>query len=142
MKTLGLDIGDVWIGTAISDALGMFARPYQTTTPKELDDFLTKLFAQEPISKVVIGYPKTMRGTVSEQTKKVEAEKVRLEKLFPHLTFILWDERLSSKRADTLKRAKTKEEKIQSHSIAAAFILSSYLEFSRPAPDPFAHSPE
>jgi len=137
MKILGLDIGDVWIGTAISDALGMFARPYQTTTPKELDDFLCLLFAQEPISKVVIGYPKTMRGTISEQTKKVEETKIRLEKIFPQMTFILWDERLSSKRADALKRAKTKEEKIQSHSIAAAFILSSYLEFSRPMQDPF-----
>lgn len=137
MKILGLDLGDVWVGIAISDALGMFARPYQTTTPKELEEFLTKLFAQEPISKVVIGYPKTMRGTVSEQTKKVEDEKEKLALKFPAITFILWDERLSSKRANTLKQAKTKEEKIKSHSVAAAFILSSYLEFSRPMQDPF-----
>lgn len=138
MKIVGLDIGDVWVGTAISDALGMFARPYKTTTPKELDEFLTLLLTQEPVTKIVIGYPKTMRGTVSEQTKKVENEKERLEKIFPRMEFILWDERLSSKRADALKRAKTKEEKVQSHSIAAAFILSSYLEFSRPMQDPFS----
>ncbi|MDR3550361.1 MAG: Holliday junction resolvase RuvX [Candidatus Babeliales bacterium] len=133
MKIVGLDLGDQWVGTAISDSLGMFARPYQTTTPKELEEFLTKLFAQESISKVVIGYPKTMKGTVSEQTKKVEDAKEKLAALFPAITFILWDERLSSKRADSLKHAKTKEDKIKSHSVAAAFILSSYLEFSRSA---------
>jgi len=39
---------------------------------------------------------------------------------------------LSSKRADALKKAQKKEQKIQSHSIAAAFILESYLQYSRP----------
>lgn len=132
MKTIGLDIGDVWIGVAISDALGMFARPYKTFHIKEADAGLQELFAQEKIDKVVIGYPKTMRGTVSDQTRKVEQEKERLEKLFTGYTWILWDERLSSKRANTLKQARTPEQKKQSHSIAAAFILSSYLEFNRP----------
>ena len=132
MKILGLDIGDVWIGIAISDALGMFARPYKTVRSRELDDALKQLLATETIATVVIGYPKTMRGTISDQTRKVELEKERLALLFPHQTFVLWDERLSSKRANTLKQAKTPEQKQQSHAIAAAFILSSYLEFKRP----------
>ena len=133
MKIFALDLGDQWVGTAISDSLGMFARPYQTTTPKELQPFLTALFAQEEVGKVIIGYPKTMKGTISEQTKKVEETKETLAALFPTITFILWDERLSSKRAATLKHAKTKEDKIKSHSVAAAFILSSYLDFTRAA---------
>jgi len=45
---------------------------------------------------------------------------------------ILWDERLSSKRAASgTKKIMTKEEKVVSHSIAAAFILDSYLEYRR-----------
>jgi len=36
------------------------------------------------------------------------------------------DERLTSKQADQIKQAKTKEDKIKSHSIAAALILRSY----------------
>jgi len=139
MKTVALDLGDQWIGIAISDALGMFARPYGTTTPKELENFLTKLFAEQAIAKVIIGYPKTMRGTISDQTKKVENEKNRLEKIFPTITWILWDERLSSKRANTLKQAKTKSDKVKSHSIAAAFILSSYLDFSAHMPTILNH---
>ncbi len=133
MKILALDIGDAWTGTALSDALGMFAKPYQTTETKKLTAFLREFFAKEKVETVVIGHPRTMKGTSSDQTKKVEAAKESLEKEFPDKKFIFWDERLSSKRADTLKRAVTKEEKIKSHSIAAAFILESYLQFSRPA---------
>lgn len=129
MKILGLDIGDQWIGIAISDALGMFARPYKTVTAPEMDATLDDVLKKENITTVVIGYPKTMRGTVSEQTKKIEQTKEDLALRLPNITWILWDERLSSKRADTLKHARTKEEKIKSHAIAASFILSSYLEY-------------
>lgn len=129
MKILGLDIGDQWIGIAISDALGMFARPYKTVTAAEMITALDDILKQENITTVVIGYPKTMRGTVSEQTKKIEQTKEDLALRLPNISWVLWDERLSSKRADTLKHARTKEEKIKSHAIAASFILSSYLEY-------------
>ncbi|GMU19317.1 MAG: hypothetical protein AMXMBFR12_05090 [Candidatus Babeliales bacterium] len=131
MKLLALDIGDVWTGTALTDALGMFAKPYQTIETKNVSSTLQDIFSKEKIQKIIIGYPRTMRGTVSEQTKKVEDIKALLEKEFPDKTFIFWDERLSSKRADLLKRAQTKEDKIKSHSIAAAFILENYLQFTR-----------
>ncbi len=136
MKLLALDIGDVWTGTAITDALGMFAKPYKTIQTSDLIAGLHDIFSKEKIQKVVIGYPRTMRGTISEQTKKVEEAKIMLEKEFPDKTFILWDERLSSKRADLLKRAQTKEDKIKSHSIAAAFILENYLQFTRIVEEP------
>jgi putative Holliday junction resolvase len=129
MKILGLDIGDVWTGTALSDALGITARPHKTAETNKLVAFLTDLFKQENINTVVVGYPKTMKGTESDQTKKVVATKELLEKKFPEKTWALWDERLSSKRADSLKHARTKEEKIKSHSVAAAFILGSYLDY-------------
>jgi putative Holliday junction resolvase len=129
MKVVALDIGDTWTGSAISDALGMFARPYQTTATTELHSFLARLFAQEQIAIAVVGYPKTMSGGKSQQTEKVEQVYRQLATLFPELEWILWDERLSSKRADALKKSNTKEDKLFSHSRAAAFILSSYLEF-------------
>jgi putative Holliday junction resolvase len=132
MKILALDIGDAWTGTALSDALGMFARPHQTVETDNLISFLQTLFSKEKIETVIVGYPRTMRGTSSNQTKKVEAAKKTLENEFPTKKFLLWDERLSSKRADALKKAQKKEQKIQSHSIAAAFILESYLQYSRP----------
>src|SRR6476660_3604580 len=100
MKILALDIGDAWTGTALSDALGMFAKPYQTAETKNLTAFLRELFSKEKIETIVIGHPRTMKGTSSDQTKKVEAAKEMVEKEFPEKKFLLWDERLSSKRAD------------------------------------------
>ena len=132
MKLLALDIGDVWTGTALSDAMGMLARPYQTIETKTLFSFLQNLFEKETIKAIIVGYPRTLRGTKSDQTRKTEEFKEALETAFPSKTFILWDERLSSQRAQSLKKGQTKEDKIKSHSIAAAFILENYLQFSQP----------
>lgn len=129
MKCLALDLGDKWVGTALSDSLGLLARPYKTVTFDELLPFLHNLFQQEKIETIVIGHPITMRATESKQTETIVQTKNKLMQEFPEHTWILWDERLSSKRAQTLKKAKTKEEKIKSHSIAAAFILESYLSY-------------
>jgi putative Holliday junction resolvase len=129
MKILALDLGDAWVGTALSDALGMFARPYETVATADIEKFLTELLVKEPITTIVVGYPKTMRGTESEQTKKVIEFAKQLEHKFPTVTWKLWDERLSSKRAGELKKTKNAADKKKSHSVAAAFILSSYLEF-------------
>lgn len=129
MKVAALDTGDVWTGIALSDALKMLAKPYKTISSSELFAYIPTLLSLEKIDIIVIGYPKTMRGTESEQTKKIVLLKEQLALRFPQVQWILWDERLSSKRADALKRAKTKEEKIQSHAVAAAFILQSYLGY-------------
>ncbi len=130
-KILALDVGDVWTGTALSDALALLARPYKTVKTVQLETFLKDLLDSEPIDSVVVGNPRTLRGTVSQQTVKAQQVKERLERKFDMVSWVLWDERLTSKRAQALKRSTTKDERIDSHSIAAAFILDSYLEYRR-----------
>ena len=129
MRILALDLGDKWIGSALSDPLGIIAQPYQTVTLKELTTFLTQLINEKKIKTIVIGYPKTLKGTQSEQTKKVVTQKEQLAETFPDIDFVLWDERLSSKRAAQLKKSPSKEDKLRLHSKAAAFILDSYLSY-------------
>ncbi len=142
MKILALDLGDKWVGSAIADPLGITCRPLKTVTLDELENFLQKILVQEEISTVVVGYPKTLSsGGESEQTKKIRELKEELEQKFAQITisglktpvtWILWDERLSSKRAETLKRESKgshQDKKLKSHSIAAAFILQSYLDY-------------
>ena len=124
-----MDVGDRWTGSAISDPLGILARPYKTVPTQELEIFLSETIGSEKIEVIVVGYPRTMRGTESEQTKKVQQMKDNLEKIFDMVKWQLWDERLSSKRAESIKRARTKEDKIMAHSVAAAFILDSYITF-------------
>lgn len=108
MKIFALDLGDKWIGSAISDGLKMTSRPYESIAAEQIIPFIKKTLEQEYIDTIVVGYPKTMGGTESEQTKKIIAQKEELEALFPKVTWILWDERLSSKRAAQIKTTKIK----------------------------------
>ena len=128
MKIVALDIGDKWVGTAISDYLKITCRPYKTVEAKDLHSFIKTILAEEQISTIVVGHPKTLRGTESEQTHKVVQTKEELEKIFPQASWVLWDEKFSSQYAAKLKSARSKKEKVESHSIAAAFILKTYLD--------------
>lgn len=131
MKILALDIGDRWTGVAISDPLGILPRPYDTTKTTDLYTFLEKVIPKEYISTIVVGLPTTMRGTESDQTKKVIAMTQELKNHFPSIEWKMWDERLTSKQAAGIKSTKTKEDKLRSHAIAAAIFLSTYLEYKR-----------
>lgn len=131
MKILALDIGDRWTGIAISDPLGILPRPYDTCKTTDLYTFLENTIAKENISTIIVGLPTTMRGTESEQTKKIIAMSQTLKIKFPAIEWHLWDERLTSKQAAKIKSIKTKEDKLRSHAIAAAIFLSTYLEYKR-----------
>jgi len=61
--------------------------------------------------------------------RKVIAYTDQLKKEFASMEWIMWDERLTSKMAGKITSRKTKEDKLQVHSVAAAYILSSYIEF-------------
>jgi putative Holliday junction resolvase len=129
MKVLALDLGDVWIGTALSDPLKIIARPFKTIKTVDLVSGLQEIINTQPIDTIVIGYPRTMRGTESDQTRKVLVQKEEIEKLFPDKKIILWDERLSSKAARDIQGKKARTEGVNEHSIAAAVILQTYLQF-------------
>lgn len=128
---MALDIGDAWVGSALSDASKVLARPYKTISRDVLDQFIKDVLNDESIEEIVVGHPKTMSGKSSQQTVKIEAAFAGLQKSFPSMAFTLWDERLSSKRAESLSAARTPQEKLKSHSVAAAFILDSYLMYIR-----------
>ncbi|HBS48074.1 TPA: Holliday junction resolvase RuvX [Candidatus Dependentiae bacterium] len=135
MKTLALDIGDKWVGSALSDAIGLTCKPYKTVSIEMLNKFLEEALKTEPISTVVVGYPKTLKGNESDQTKKTVQVKEKLETIFAQINgreikWVLWDERLSSKRAGSIEgRKKGVDDKLKEHSIAAAFILQTFLDF-------------
>ena len=129
MKSAAIDLGDAHIGIALSDASQIISAPYITITPLELDEFLHKFITKENVTLILVGHPKTLKGTKSEQTVKVENEFSRLSNLFNNINWKLVDERLSSKHANNLFKAKTKAEKLKSHAIAASLLLESYLQF-------------
>lgn len=131
MKIIAFDLGDVHTGIAQADELGLFASPLASIATSDLIDWIKKTLQNEQLETIIIGLPKTLKGTQSQQTEKVLAYKQKLEDLFPKINWVLWDERLTSKEARTLKPKKIKKEKNKEHAIAAALILEGYLDFLR-----------
>ncbi len=128
MKILALDLGDQWTGVAISDPLHILARPLTTVATTQLIPFLTTIILEEKITRIVLGYPKTLKGTESDQTRKITAMGSELSTQFPTITWVWWDERLTSKQAAHIVRPKNKEDKLSTHAVAAALLLMSYLD--------------
>ncbi len=127
---MALDLGDAWVGVALTDPLRFFAKPFKTVAAADLETFLAQVLVQEKISEVVVGYPKTMQGTESAQTRLVVTTKEKLEAIHPTIKWVLWDERLTSQQARKMRNPKNKDEKLLQHAIAAAIILESYLPYS------------
>ncbi len=130
-KILALDPGDKHVGTALSDSMQFFAHPYETVSADKLIEFLTKIINQEKLDTIVIGYPKTLKNTESQQTLKIKVLYDQLVATFPQIKFVLWDERLTSKSAAKYVNSRDKVDKLRAHSIAAAIILETYLDHLR-----------
>lgn len=132
-RILGLDVGDIRIGVAVSDALGMTAQAVATIQRKGLEQDLKGLKAlcdEYGARRVVIGYPLNMDGSIGPQAEKIRifanALTSRLE-----LPSVLWDERLTTAEARKvlisggMRREKRKDVIDQ---VAAILILQSYLD--------------
>jgi putative transcription antitermination factor YqgF len=128
MKALSLDIGDIWIGSALSDGAGITCRPYKTVRVEALDSFLAEVLDLGEVDTIVVGHPITVGGKISAQTKSVEAFFDKLREKFSPFNWVLWDERFSTQRAISVLKGKKRQKKEREHSIAAAFILQSYLD--------------
>lgn len=130
-KFAALDLGNRWTGIATADPAGIVTTPHSTVETKNLIDFLEKFIKNESIGTIIIGLPITVRNTESEQTKIVQNMADLLKETFNSIKFILFDERYTSQHAESIKPIKSKNDKLQSHAIAAAIILSDYLESTR-----------
>jgi putative pre-16S rRNA nuclease len=135
-KIIALDVGTVRIGVSISDGLGFMAHPLVTLKWKNsavLIDDLKKLIAEKEISKIIVGMPYTLKGGLSEQTKKVIAltEELKNNLDTPIETV---DERLTTKLAETMLRETGKQASRNRHiidQVAAVNILQTYLDKTR-----------
>ena len=131
-RILGIDYGDVRVGLAISDPLGITAQGLETLVINGSDKkFITgirKLMNEYDFEEVVIGYPKNMNGTKSKKTEKVDELIPKLEEL--GLKVHTWDERLTTVLAYRTMREMNisqKEKNRVADRFAATYILEGYL---------------
>lgn len=132
-KKIGLDVGDVRIGIAVSDMLGMIANARESYTRKGLENdlrYFTDLAKAENADAFVLGLPKNMDGTEGE---RVEVTREFGDKLheFSGLPVVYMDERLSTVAAERmLIQADVRREKRKKviDKVAACIILQNYLD--------------
>ena len=130
---MGLDIGKVRIGIALSDETGLIAQglPTLTRTGWERDlQYLVELLNKYKVNRFVIGYPLNLDGLPGKQAQKTLDFASRLGEVTP-LDIILWDERFTSLLAERtliegkVRRAKRKKVIDQ---VSAIIMLQSYLD--------------
>ena len=139
MRYLGLDVGDRWVGVALSDPTGWLATPLSTfrrTGAREDIAQISRLVEEHAIEALVVGLPRNMNGTMGEQAERTIAFTRQLDGLGRPIT--MWDERLSSISAqrnviEARGRGPRRGERLDAH--AAAVILQAFLD-SRPADQP------
>ena len=130
---LGLDIGDVRIGVAISDELGIAAHPLCTITRKNRKVDLAALNAlidAHGVDQIVIGLPLRLNGEMGIQAQKVKKFAAVLERT-SNLPISFWDERFTTVEAEQILRETKKRRKRRKRiidQVAAVLILDSYLE--------------
>jgi putative holliday junction resolvase len=136
MRIMGLDVGTHTIGVAISDELGITAQGLKTVKRRSLEaDFeeISSIIDHFEISKIVVGLPKNMDGTLGKQAEKV-FRWIRDLKDRTHLPVVTWDERLSTVEASKVlleaDLSRRKRKKVIDK-LAAVLILQGYLDQRR-----------
>jgi putative holliday junction resolvase len=134
-KVLGLDVGTKTIGVAVSDALGWTAQGVETIRRRPNhpeDDYarIQELIKIHDVSKIVVGLPKNMNGTIGPSGEACQNFANEIER-FTGLSVILWDERLTTMAAErTLISADVSRKKRKQviDKLAASIILQGYLD--------------
>lgn len=135
MKIMGLDVGSKTIGVAVSDELGWTAQGLTTIKWDEndihsADSQLKTIIDEHNISKVVIGLPKNMNGTIGERGEASQRFAEYIEKNY-NLQTVLWDERLTTMAAERVlleADVSRKKRKKVIDKMAAMMILQGYLD--------------
>ena len=103
-RYLSLDVGDVRIGVAKSDLMGMVATPLEVIDRRKTKAVkrIAELCREENTKSIVIGIPKSLDGTEKRQAEKVREFMEKLNKSIEGLEFFEVDERLSTVSADRM----------------------------------------
>lgn len=133
MRKIGLDIGDVRIGVAVSDMLNILANPYETYVRKSIDEDIEhflNLLKEQNADTFVVGLPLNMDGTAGDRVEKTKEYASRLaEKI--DAKFVYQDERLTTVQAEKVLISggvrRDKRKKVVDK-VASTIILQAYLD--------------
>jgi len=135
MRILGLDVGSKTVGVALSDELGWTAQGLETIKINEDEKMfgfkqIGQIIEKYEVSKIVVGLPKNMNGTVGPRGEASKFYASELERRFS-LPVFLWDERLTTVAAERVlleADVSRKKRKQVIDKMAAAMILQGFLD--------------
>ncbi len=131
-RTMSLDLGDVRIGIAISDIMGIVANGLETYTRINLGkdiNHIVNLINQNNVKVVVLGLPLNMDGTKGERVEKTYSFAKELQK-HTDVKIDYIDERLTSVAAEKVlisADVSRKKRKNVIDKMAATIMLQDYL---------------
>jgi len=134
---MAIDIGDRWLGIALSDPLRMIASPLKTVrceSREEILDVLGVVARQYEVSLIVAGLPRSLDGSRGDQAARTQ---VIIDAVRENLGIEVdcQDERYSTSRdRDIITRSKSRGSSISERddAVAAAVILDDYLKTHLP----------
>ena len=137
-RKVALDVGDVRIGVAVSDMLGITANPRETYVRKTDDinadiAYFCEYAKKEDADAFVLGLPKNMDGTEGDRAAVTRQFGDMLEEA-SGLEVLYQDERLTTVSAERmLIDADVRRDKRKKviDKVAATIILQSYLDSHR-----------
>lgn len=146
MRALGVDLGTVRIGLALSDPGKMIASPYETLPagdvdsedwPRQVAGVIAEVARTQEADTVVIGLPRSLAGreTAGATTARAVADALRAT---APVTVELWDERLSSAEAERMMigaNQRRADRRTARDRVAAAIILQAWLQANDRRPE-------
>ncbi|MGY1707177.1 Holliday junction resolvase RuvX [Geodermatophilus sp. SYSU D00697] len=136
-RRLGIDVGTVRVGVAISDPTGTLASPLETVQRRrdESDlDRIADLVVEHEVTEVIVGEPRHLSGASGASAREARAYSRALAGRIGTVPVHLVDERLSTVTAASSLRANGLDSRQQRPVIdqaAAVVILQAYLDAQR-----------
>lgn len=136
-RIMALDVGDVRIGVAVSDLMGIIANPLETYVRKgnmSLDaKYIVELAKSKEVSLFISGLPLSLDGSENEQTRKTREfiDELTSQTDIP-VKYL--DERfttLSAERVLIQGNVRRENRKKVIDKVAATIILQNYLDSKR-----------
>lgn len=132
-RFVGVDYGSKRVGLAISDGLGMTARPLEVVPRQEVVDRVREIHGEYSLTGVVVGLPTALAG--HEGPSAIEARRLgaELEEALG-LEIVYVDERFTSRMAEEAllgSGMKRRKRRGTVDKVAAAIILQGYLDSLR-----------
>jgi len=137
-RILAVDPGEVRIGLALSDALGISVHPLEPLRSSGAHrdvDAIGRIAEEQEVVRVLVGLPLLLSGEEGQGAAAARRLAARLRSRLPEVDVQLWDERLTTVQAERMligagvKRQRRRE---VVDGLAAVLILKSYLD-SRPS---------